>query len=282
MVTQFNSSLKDAVDEVLAWSSIFNFHPTLEDLIENLQMKTDLEQLIEFIESSPKISISNGVVISDKYPINTELDESKMRANKHIEQTREVLSILNSTKQVTGLAITGSVAAGVNEEDGDVDILIITKPGWVWRIRALAIYLSHKHPKGRLLCPNMVLADDSLEFEHSVYGAREMMRIIPIKDDRGISDLYESNKWVQDILPNSRKKGLFELEQTRDYPWWWSVMRLPLLGSIIENWEANRRIKELTISKSDEAIYSKSVCRGHENAHKKRIEHEYSKAMEAI
>ena len=129
MVSQFNGSLKDAVDEVLAWSSIFNFHPTLEDLVENLQVKTEPEQLIEFIESSPKISISNGVVISDKYPINTELDESKMRANKHIEQTREVLSILNSTTQVTGLAITGSVAAGVNEEEGDVDILIITKPG---------------------------------------------------------------------------------------------------------------------------------------------------------
>ena len=282
MAHQFKGSLEDAVDEVLAWSSIFNYHPTLEELIENLQVKTDPEQLIEFIEKSSKISISNGVVISEKYPINTDLDKSKLLADKHIEQTREVLSILNSAKQVTGLAITGSVAAGVNEEDGDVDILIITKPGWVWRVRALAIYLSHKHPKGRLLCPNMVLADDSLEFEHSVYGAREMMRIIPIKDDRGISDLYESNKWVHDILPNAGKKGLFEIEQARGYPWWWSVMRLPLLGSIIENWEANRRIKQLTNSKSDEAIYSKSVCRGHENAHKKRIEHEYSKAMEAI
>ena len=282
MAYQFKGSLKDAVDEVLAWSSIFNFHPTLEDLIENLQVKTEPEQLVKFIETSPKISISNGVVISDKYPINTELNKSKMRANKHIEQTKEVLSILKSTKQVTGLAITGSIAAGVNEEGGDVDILIITKPGWVWRVRALAIYLSHKHPKGRLLCPNMVLANDSLEFEHSVYGAREMMRIIPIKDDTGISDLYESNKWVQNILPNAGKKGLLEIEQKRDYPWWWSVMRLPLIGSIIENWEANRRIKQLTISKSDEAIYSKSVCRGHENAHKKRIEHEYSKAMEAI
>lgn len=282
MAHQFKGSLEDAVDEVLAWSSIFNYHPTLEELIENLQVKTEPEQLIEFIEKSSKISISNGVVISEKYPINTDLDKSKLLADKHIEQTREVLSILNSAKQVTGLAITGSVAAGVNEEGGDVDILIITKPGWVWRVRALAIYLSHKHPKGRLLCPNMVLADDSLEFEHSVYGAREMMRIIPIKDDRGISDLYESNKWVHDILPNAGKKGLFEIEQARGYPWWWSVMRLPLLGSIIENWEANRRIKQLTISKSDEAIYSKSVCRGHENAHKKRIEREYSKAMEAI
>jgi len=282
MAGQFKGSLKDAVDEVLAWSSIFNFHPTPEDLIENLQVKTEPEQLIEFIEKSPKLSISNGVVISDKYPLNTELDKSKMLANEHIEQTKEVLSILNSAKQVTGLAITGSVAAGVNEEGGDVDILIITKPGWVWRVRALAIYLSHKHPKGRLLCPNMVLANDSLEFEQSVYGAREMMRIIPIKNDCGISDLYESNKWVQEILPNAKKKGLFEIEQKRTYPWWWSVMRLPFLGPIIENWEAKRRIKELTISKSDEAIYSKSVCRGHENAHKKRIEHEYSKAMEAI
>lgn len=282
MAGQFNGSLKDAIDEVLAWSSIFNFHPTLEDLIENLQLKTEAQQIIYFIEESSEISVTNGVVISDKYPVNTELENSKALAKEHIEHTREVLSILNSAKQITGLAITGSVAAGVNEENGDVDILIITKPGWVWRVRALAIYLSHKHPNGKLLCPNMVLANDSLEFEHSVYGAREMMRIIPIKDDNGISNLYDSNKWVQNILPNARKKSIFEIEKTRSYPWWWSVMRIPLVGSIIENWEANRRIKELTFSKSDEAIYSKSVCRGHENAHKKRIEHEYSKAMEAI
>ena len=62
------------------------------------------------------------------------------------------------------------------------------------------------------------------------------MRIIPIKDDTGISDLYESNKWVQNI-PNAGKKGCLEAEQTRDYPWWWSVMRLPLIGPIIENWK---------------------------------------------
>ena len=60
-------------------------------------------------------------------------------------------------------------------------------------------------------------------------------------------------------------------------------MRLPLLGRIIETWEASRRIKQLTdSSESKEAIYSKSVCRGHENSHKSRIEAEYSNVIEAI
>ena len=60
-------------------------------------------------------------------------------------------------------------------------------------------------------------------------------------------------------------------------------MNIPILGSIIESWEARRRIKELKLSsKSEEAIYSKSVCRGHENAHKSRIEAEYDAALEAI
>jgi hypothetical protein len=73
----------------------------------------------------------------------------------------------------------------VNTEDGDVDVLIITKSGWFWRVRALAIYLSHMHPRGSLLCPNMVMSEDCLEFEKGVYSAREMMLIIPVEEDGG-------------------------------------------------------------------------------------------------
>jgi len=60
-------------------------------------------------------------------------------------------------------------------------------------------------------------------------------------------------------------------------------MNIPILGRVIESWEARRRIKELkSVSKSKEAIYSKSICRGHENAHKSRIEAEYNAALEAM
>ena len=274
---------EEAIDEVLAWSSIFNHHMKIKDVLRNLRVKSSINTLLQAIEKSPHLSIVNDVVLSEKYTINSKFKHSQEIAKKHLDETKSVLSILSSCTQITGLAITGSVAAGMNAEDGDVDVLIITKPGWVWRVRALAIYLAHKHPNGGLLCPNMVMSQDSLEFEKSIYGAREMMQIIPIKDSNGISELYSKNTWVNEVLPNASKKKLLELPQKRDYPWWWKIMRIPILGSIIENWESSRRIKELNASsKSKEAVYSKSVCRGHENSHKTRIESEYNSALEAI
>ncbi|MEJ6524738.1 MAG: hypothetical protein QNL65_11250, partial [Opitutales bacterium] len=265
------------------YSSIFDHHMKINDLLRNLRVKSTHSNLISAISSSSHLILENGIVFSDKYSKNPNLTYSKELAIKTLEDTKEVLSILNSCQQITGLAITGSVAAGVNAEDGDVDVLIITKPGWVWRVRALAIYLAHKHPNGGLLCPNMVMSQDSLEFEKSVYSAREMMQIIPIKDSNGISELYSKNTWVNEVLPNASKKQSITLPQQRNYPQWWKIMKIPILGSIIENWEASRRIKELNASSnSKEVVYSKSVCRGHENSHKTRIEAEYTNAIEAI
>ncbi|MGY8716104.1 MAG: nucleotidyltransferase domain-containing protein [Candidatus Poseidoniales archaeon] len=273
----------EAIDEVLAYSSIFDHHMEIDDLLRNLRIKSSHSNLISVIGASSHLVLEGGIVFSSKYPKNLNQTYSKELAVKNLEETKEVLSILNSCRHITGLAITGSVAAGVNAKDGDVDVLIITKPGWVWRIRALAIYLSHKHPRGNLLCPNMVMSEDSLEFEEGVYSAREMMQIIPIKDGGGLTELYAKNTWAEDILPNASRKTAITLDKIRQYPWWWKVMGLPFLGNIIESWESSRRIKQLsTLSQSTEAFYSKSVCRGHENSHKSRIEAEYSNVIEAI
>ena len=273
----------EAIDDVLAYCSIFDHHIEIDDLLRNLRIKSSQSNLISAIGTSSHLFLEDGIVFSSKYPKNLNHAYSKELAFKTLEQTKEVLAILNSCNNITGLAITGSVAAGVNAKDGDVDVLIITKPGWVWRIRALAIYLSHQHPRGKLLCPNMVMSEDSLEFEEGVYSARELMQIIPVKDDGGLTELYAKNTWAQDILPNTSRKIAINIEQISHYPWWWKIMKLPFLGNIIESWEASRRIKQLTtLSQSTEAFYSKSICRGHENSHKSRIEAEYSNAIEAI
>ena len=275
--------LVEAIDEVLAWSSLFNDHMDMERVLRNLQVKSSISSIYQAIENTPHLCVEDDVVFSDKHGRNLNIQHSKELASKHFKETMEVLSILNSCKQITGLALTGSVAAGMNKDDGDVDVMIITKPGWVWRVRALAVYLSHKHPGGHLLCPNMVLSEEALRFEKTVYTAREMMQIIPIKDSNGITKLYDVNDWVKEVLPNAEKKPLQPLSEKRDYPWWWRIMKLPLLGQLAESWEAQRRIKQLkSTSTSDEAFYSKSVCRGHENSHKTRIEAEYQNALEAI
>jgi predicted nucleotidyltransferase len=273
----------EAIDEALAYSSIFHHHMAIDDLLRNLRIKSSNSNLISVIETTSHLIFEDGIVLSSKYPKNSNHAYSKELAAKSLDKTKDVLSILNSCRHITGLAITGSVAAGVNAKDGDVDVLIITKPGWVWRIRALAIYLSHKYPGGNLLCPNMVMSEDSLEFEEGIYSAREIMQIIPIKDSGGLTELYAKNIWAKEILPNASRKETIHICEIYQYPWWWSVMRIPFLGGIIEKWEASRRIKQLTnLSRSEESIYSKSICRGHENSHKLRIEKEYNKVIEAI
>ena len=283
MPSDSTATIVEAIDEVLAWSSLFGDHMDAESVLRNLQVKGSISSILQAIESSPHLSIEDDVVYSDKHDRNLNIQYFQELASKHFKETMEVLSILNSCKQITGLAVTGSVAAGMNKDDGDVDVMIITKPGWVWRVRALAIYLSHKHPAGQLLCPNMVLSEDSLRFEKTVYTAREMMQIIPIKDFKGITKLYDVNDWVKEILPNAEKKPAQPLSKNRDYPWWWRIMKTPLLGQIIESWEARRRIKQLKLtSTSNEALYSKSICRGHENSHKTRIEAEHQNVLEAI
>lgn len=272
-----------AIDEALAYSSVFDDHVEIDELLRNLRVKSTRELLISTINSSTHLQLEEGVVYSSNHPKSGNHAHRKEIANKTLHRTRKVLSILNSCPQVTGLAVTGSVAAGVNTENGDVDVLIITKPGWVWRVRALAIYLSHKHPQGNLLCPNMVMSENSLKFDKSMYSAREMMQIIPIKDDGGIDRLYGTNTWTEEMLPNATRKPTLVMDQIRQYPWWWHVMNFPLLGWVIESWESRRRIKQLkTSSQSTEAIYSKSICRGHESNHKSRIEAEYNLAIEAI
>ena len=255
MASASGENIVEAIDEVLAWSNLFNNHINVECVLRNLRMKGSISSIVDTVERSTHLSIENDVVYSDKYDRNPLFQHSQELASEHFKETIEVLSILNSCNQITGLAVTGSVAAGMNSEGGDVDVLIITKPGWVWRVRALAIYLSHKHPTGRLLCPNMVLSEESVRFEKGVYTAREMMQIIPLKDSKGITKLYNANEWVNEILPNANKKPSKSLSEIRDYPWWWGIMKIPVLGQVIESWEARRRIKHLTAtSTSDEAI----------------------------
>lgn len=275
--------LSEAIDEVLAWSSIFHHHLSVSDLLRHLLRRSSEEEIYEAIEQSSHLRVDEGVVVSTKHARNQEFAEMQRRAKKHLNETKFVLGVLAACPYITGLSITGSVAAGTNRNDGDVDVLIITKPGWVWRVRALAIYLSHKHPKGGLLCPNMVMSQDALEFTPSLYSAREMMQMIPIKDTGGLTDLHEVNRWVHDVLPNAKPKPRLLVQNERGNPRWWRVMTLPIIGSMIEHWESSRRIKQLKMaSESAEAVYTKSICRGHEHEHKQRIEANYSFIVEAM
>ena len=122
MSSESDTTIVEAIDEVLAWSSLFGDHMDAESVLRNLQVKGSINSILQAIESSPHLSIENDVVYSDKHDRNLNIKYSQELASKHFKETMEVLSILKSCEQITGLALTGSVAAGMNKDDGDVDV----------------------------------------------------------------------------------------------------------------------------------------------------------------
>jgi hypothetical protein len=111
-----------------------------------------------------------------------------------------------------------------------------------------------------------------------------MMLMQPIKDEGGVSLMQEANPWVETMLPNASFRPTTTYPATKEgTPWWWAICRMPLLGRMFERFESSRRIRELKrLSHSSEAIYTRSVCRGHENNHRTSIEHRLEQAMEGL
>ncbi|MEC8311859.1 MAG: nucleotidyltransferase domain-containing protein, partial [Candidatus Thermoplasmatota archaeon] len=207
--------------------------------------------------------------------------ERRRYAQAHLKEVGPVLAQLAASPTVEAMAVTGSVAAGVNDEDGDVDLLIIARPGHVWRVRALAIYLQHNVEGGYRICPNMVLSRDTVDVRPSAYAARELAMMRPLKGEHVFQEMIAHNAWFSEHLPNAAMREPLSMPSpSGGMPWWWAVMRSPFAGRWAERWESGRRIRELrATTRSDETTYSRDRCIGHENAHRSRIEHSMAQIL---
>lgn len=267
--------MREALIEVLTWAAVFEHTLSTEEVHRYLSVNTDINEVKLALSSFPEIIFSDGMWHLKIAPPNSIiLNQRRLNSKKHLNEVKGALAILCRSSAVEGVAITGSVAAGVNDDQGDVDILIIAKAGHLWRVRALAIHLQHQHQGGMRICPNMVLDQRNLELRPSKYAAREMAMMIPIKGRHSFKSLLDENPWWKEMLPNAKLRTSHEIEfEGGKVPWWWYIMRFPIAGALAERWESKRRIQELTQgSKSEETVYELTRCLGHEHAHRTRIE----------
>jgi len=152
----------------------------------------------------------------------------------------------------------------------------VTATGRVWLARALTIAVVRLAAlRGVTLCPNYLLAESALKLpERDAYTARELLQMRVVRGEVVYARMLELNAWWFDLLPNWRpavagaeaRRGVLTRLGERLLGGW--------LGDVLERWLLRRKGSELRRKAGDnsEAVFDESVCKGHFDAHRARLE----------
>lgn len=187
------------------------------------------------------------------------------------------------------VAITGSLAVGNLASGGDADYLIVTEAGRVWLARALVIQLVRAaRLRGAALCPNFLLSESALQLqERNLYVARELAQMVPVAGAAIYREMRSANSWTDELLPNAsgppRSVDPAAGPATRLQPLAEAALRTRA-GALLERWEMNRKIRELSRASDDEPEVKLGAerCQGHAHGHGRRILSAYAERLREL
>jgi D-beta-D-heptose 7-phosphate kinase/D-beta-D-heptose 1-phosphate adenosyltransferase len=197
----------------LYYHDIFDFPLTFADLIKwNASENTHINsQKISVTSLSGYYFLSGREGLIYKRILGTRISAQKMEIAK---KASKILSLIPNIKLI---AVTGSLAMGNSKDESDIDILLITKKGYLWTSRAFAYILislfniqtrrfSDRDQKDKL-CLNMWMDEGDLAWKPSdrnFYTAHELAQIVPlVNKDQAYEKLLFKNKWILKYWPNA-------------------------------------------------------------------------------
>ncbi len=137
------------------------------------------------------------------------ITKDKMRQTSHIVQ------LIGWIPTISAMYITGGLSMGNVQPQDDIDLMIVTRPGWLWCTRALVVILTiifgkyrHKSMKHTTdtWCFNLWLDETALAVpieSRNLYIAHEIVQAKPLLDKRGIHHHFLSqNKWAKKYIPH--------------------------------------------------------------------------------
>jgi hypothetical protein len=164
------------------------------------------------------------------------------------------------------VALTGSLAAGNPDDRADIDYLVVTAPGRLWSVRALAVALVRLARRaGVQLCPNYLLTTRALALDdHDLFTAHELLQARPLAGAAVYRQFLAGNAWATRWLPNryrlcAEMPGQFAGGGRSRF---WSERLLSgHLGTRLEEWEATR--KQRRLAGQGGGRFTADICEGY-------------------
>jgi hypothetical protein len=282
------SALERAIVESVAYSDVFDFPVTAEEIRRTLPLEACAVDV-----ASSLAALSDFITVRDGYSVlrgRENLIETRLRRT---EASRTLMGraaaygrLIGGLPFVRMVGVTGSLAVDNAEAGDDIDYLVLTTPGRVWLARALTIAVVRLAGlRGLTLCPNYVLAEDALALpERDSYTARELLQMQPVSGQDVYVRMLEANPWCLEQYPNwhadrdqspTRRGVLRRLAE---------AVLGGRLGNALERRLLRRKGRELAAqgTGNGEAVFNEQMCKGHFEAHRSRLEAALAQRMRAL
>lgn len=138
-------------------------------------------------------------------------------AEKKLEIAKKAAKIIGFIPTIKMIGVTGSLAMKNSNEEGDIDLIIVTKSGKLWTSRLIVYMLTKlfgiktrvqgdKNQKDRL-CLNIWMDERDLKWKRSdrnIYTAHEIAQIITlVNKDNTFEKFIWENSWILEFWPKA-------------------------------------------------------------------------------
>ena len=215
--------IKSAVLAALSYFDLFSYPLSEEEVFFWLPAKAgrqEVKKVLEELKKAGKVSVKDGFYF---FPPKNSVELRKKReryAEGKIKKAQKAARLLGFLPGVLLVGLTGNLAMKAAKKEDDIDFLIITRSGWLWRSRFLAIFLlellgwrrrpNQKEARDKI-CLNLFIEEGHLALEkerHDLYTAHELLQMKPLVDKASVYQRFlQANSWAVSFLPQAWEKS---------------------------------------------------------------------------
>jgi hypothetical protein len=224
--------IASTIIHTLAYFSVFR-HPLREDeMLRFMQFRRvsveELRATLHYLVERRLVSKRGGVYcLAGQEEIVELRRERNQRAKEWMQKLGGAVRVMNSLPFTDGLALTGSLSKGTQDANGDIDFMVLVRPGRVWthHLFFTVLYRIRRKWAQKHLCGNLRIASDRLCIRtKNLFTATEIATLLPLTNQRLWHRFYDENSWVSYFYPAWRPAD-------RDTP---SPGNTPIFRSAIE------------------------------------------------
>lgn len=205
------SAVERAIERTVLYASLFEYPLTLAQLRKTLIEAEQTETgILRVYAGSPRLRSAIGYRDGYFFPIGREDLVDKRRAREvdslaFLQRHARFLRVIGGLPYVRMVALSGSVAHLNLEDDGDLDLFIVTRGRHVWSVTVAVLVFAKLLRCRRRVCANFTVADSRLAFDQrDLFTANQIIHLWPLVGRDMLRDLVAANPFVTRFYPNFR------------------------------------------------------------------------------